>query len=391
MINLFVVVGFVMIFLLKMTLCTLVICIPALAVAVDHKVVLGGKLFNDIRLSKRGTQACSTCHNQDRAFTDSRNNKASKNQYSASAVSLGDDGRSYGDINTPSIAYASYIPEFYFDGQESVYKGGLFLNGRSKNLFEQAKEPFLNPIEMNMSKHEVVHRVGLYYSQSMKRIFGDDIFDEVDRAFNAIVRCIVLFEKSEFFSSFDSKFDKSLLGMATLTKKEELGLEVFSSEEKGNCSACHPVPLLDSPRSERLFTDFTYDNLGVPKNTVARSLNGFDEAYVDSGLYSNPHITNPSLIGAFRVPSLRNIAVTSPYMHNGVFSNLDTVIHFYNSRDKLGAKNPETGKLWREAEFDLTKNAEEMGDLGLSLDEIEWLIAFLKTLTDERYENLLLD
>ena len=89
--------------------------------------------------------------------------------------------------------------------------------------------------------------------------------------------------------------------------------------------------------------------------------------------------------------SLRNIAVTAPYMHNGIFTDLRTVISFYNDRDVEGAINPETGNEWRKPEVDATKNTEELGDLGLKEDEIDDILAFLKTLTDQRYEHLMAD
>lgn len=100
-------------------------------------------------------------------------------------------------------------------------------------------------------------------------------------------------------------------------------------------------------------------------------------------------MNDPGLKGAFRVSSLRNIAVTAPYMHNGVFKNLETVVHFYNTRDVQGALNPETQAPWEPAEVDSTKNVEELGNLGLSSDEENSIVAFLKTLTDERYEHLI--
>jgi len=89
------------------------------------------------------------------------------------------------------------------------------------------------------------------------------------------------------------------------------------------------------------------------------------------------------------VTGLRNVAVTEPYMHNGVFKNLKTVVHFYNTRDVAGAINPETGLAWRTAEVDATKNTDELGNLGLTDTEEDQLVAFLKTLTDRKFESLI--
>ena len=166
-------------------------------------------------------------------------------------------------------------------------------------------------------------------------------------------------------------------------------MDLFKDEKKGNCAACHPVPEKNTPKAESLFTDFSYDNLGTPKNKQARIHNGNSDSFIDEGLFNNPLVKDPALRGAFRVTSLRNIAITAPYMHNGIFKELKTVVHFYNSRDVTGALNPETGKPWEPAEIDETKNTEELGDLGLTDQEIDDIVVFLKTLTDERYEHLM--
>ena len=129
----------------------------------------------------------------------------------------------------------------------------------------------------------------------------------------------------------------------------------------------------------------------MPKNSLVRSLNGKGLRFVDEGLFDNAEVTDVDLKGAFRVVSLRNVAVTPPYMHNGVFGDLETVVHFINSRDVPGALNPETGSPWQAAEVDATKNTDQIGDLGLEAEEVSAIVAFLKTLTDERYESFIDD
>lgn len=355
-----------------------------------EKTHLGKQLFNDVSLSKNGTQSCATCHNIDHSFIDLRNNQTSATPNAPAAVALGQDGKSLGDINVPAITYASFVPDFHFDQEDGdgLYKGGLFLDGRAKNIIEQAKQPFLNPIEMQNTTEGVVSVVKKKYSKQFQKIYGEAVFATTDSAFNAIADAISTFEKTETFASFDSKFDQYLQGKIALSEQEKLGLELFKDEEKGNCAACHPVPEKEQSRSEQLFTDFSYDNLGVPKNILVRHHNQKPENFVDNGLFNNPNVNDESLKGAFRVSSLRNIAVSSPYMHNGVFQNLKTVVEFYNSRDVLGAKNPETQKPWRMAEIDATKNTEELGDLKLNDDNIDAIVAFLQTLTDKRYQHL---
>jgi len=350
---------------------------------------LGEKIFNDKSLSKDGSQSCASCHDSQHAFTDQRTNKTSANSKAAGAVSTGQDGKSLGDINAPSATYAAFVPDFHFDKKDKLYKGGLFLNGRSKNLVEQAKQPFLNPGEMQTTKEKVVAKIKAKYARAMQSLYGKDIFNNVDNAFTAVAESIAAFERTEKFSSFDSKFDNVLKGIATFTAEELHGRDLFANEKKGNCAACHPVPTLENTKAESLFTDFTYDNLGAPKNKKVRSLNGKGSQFVDNGLLDNPHVKNKKLKGAFRVPGLRNVAVTAPYLHNGVFKKLETVVQFYNSRDVKGAKNPETHKLWRAAEVEQNKNTDELGDLKLSRKEIKAIVAFMKTLTDKRYEHLI--
>ena len=325
------------------------------------KEKLGEQLFNDISLSRDGTQSCATCHDVNHAFIDSRLNLTSIDTNTASSVSTGQDDVSLGDINTPSAAYTAFVPNFHFDDDESLFIGGVFLNGRAENITEQAKAPFLNPVEMQSTKEDVVAKVQEKYSSSLTSLYGKDIFNNIDNAFNAIADSIAAFEKTETFASFDSKFDKMLKGKVEFTEEESNGLALFLAENKGNCAACHPIPQLQSSKTESLFTDFSYDNLGVPKNTLVRSLNAKGDTFVDNGLFNNPKVDDADLKGAFRVSSLRNVAVTSPYMHNGVFKDLKTVVSFYNSRDVINALNPETNTPWKPSEVDSTKNTDELG------------------------------
>jgi cytochrome c peroxidase len=354
------------------------------------KAALGDKLFNDVSLSRDGVQACATCHDPNHAFIDARTTEPAAvgiaNGSEPGAVSVGQDGLKMGDRNTPTAGYAAFTPDFFYDTDEEIFKGGQFLDGRARDLQEQAGGPFLNPVEMQTTKADVVAKVETKYGSAMKALYGNDVFATVDTAYSAITDSIAEFERTEVFAPFDSKFDKFLKGEAALTADEQQGLALFIAEDKGNCAACHPVPTALSEKVDSVFTDFTYDNLGVPANTVVRNVNG---AGTDNGLFQNPVVDDVDLKGAFRVAGLRNIAVTGPYMHNGVFKNLKTVVHFYNTRDVAGATNPETGNVWNPSEVNATKNTEELGNLGLTDAEEDQLVAFLKTLTDSRFEALI--
>lgn len=379
--------------ILTLLVTTLVACTPPASsdspqpTTVMTEAELGRVLFSDVSLSRDGRQSCASCHDAGRGFIDSRVNNSSAAAGLAAAFSLGQDGVAMGDINVPSAAYLSFAPDFHFDKEEDVYKGGFFLNGRANTLLEQAQQPFLNPLEMQTTAEAVVAKVERRYSSAMLQLYGDGVFADTDTAFTAIAKAIAAFESTELFAPFDSKFDRVLRGEDTFSELEMQGKELFVAEEKGNCAACHPVGEKASSKAELLFTDFTYDNLGVPANSLARAHNG-KLGHRDNGLFDNPKVSDVGLKGAFRVPSLRNVAVTAPYMHNGYFQTLGAVLKFYNDRDVPGAINPETKEPWKVAEVDETVNKEELGDLGLSEQEMVAVVAFLKTLTDQRYEHL---
>jgi cytochrome c peroxidase len=190
-----------------------------------------------------------------------------------------------------------------------------------------------------------------------------------------MARAIAAFERTYEFAPFNSKFDLYLAGEVELTAQEMHGLEIFEAEDKGNCAACHPSTA--DHGIPPLFTDFTYDNLGVPRNPanpflyLDRELNPDGLDWVDPGLAAT--VDDPGELGKFRVPTLRNVAVTGPYMHNGVFNTLWEVVAFYNTRDVAS---------WPAPEVFQNLNREELGDLGLTNSEMEDLVAFLGTLTD---------
>lgn len=357
------------------------------AMANDALADLGQALFFDTNLSADRNQACVTCHNPAKAFTDSRDNGV------GGAVSLGDDGISLGDRNTPTITYATLIPEFGLD-DTGVYAGGTFYDGRAVNLVEQAGQPFTNPIEMNLrDNNEVVERVreNPSHVEALQRQFGTSVFDDAETAFRAITESIVAFEQTAQFAPFDSKYDRFLRGEYELTTQEEVGRKLFFSQVF-NCHSCHVVDTRENVEHEP-FTNHRYHNIGVPVNPLVREANGLGAEHVDQGLLENPVVDDPGQAGKFKVPSLRNAAVTGPYMHNGVFRELETVVLFYNKfimSNRESQTNPETGQPWGDPEvsgtidFDLLETEQPVSSLQLGP-----LVAFLKTLTDRRYEALL--
>ena len=349
---------------------------------------LGRSLFFDKNLSLNRTQSCATCHMPDQGFSDHRGEGI------AAAASLGDDGKSIGDRNAPTASYAALTPEFHRNSS-GIYAGGHFLDGRASTLEDQAGGPPLNPIEMGMpDKASVIERIkeNAAYVDMFKAEFGWRIFKDTERAYKAMTQAIAAFERGKFFSPFDSRYDRYLRGEYTLTEQEDLGMTLFFSQQFTNCNICHQIKPTPSAEGET-FSNYEYHNIGVPENTALRAINGVAEDFVDTGLLLHPDINDPRESGKFKTPTLRNIAVTGPYMHNGVFSDLRTVILFYNkfnSRSEKRQINPETGERWREPEVADNISLKEL-ETGPALDDrrIDALVAFLELLTDKKYEYLL--
>lgn len=374
-------------------LCGCAMLASAAAIAQDRSQLqrLGESLFFDADLSLNRTQSCATCHMPEKAFTDGREAAAGR------AASLGDDGKSLGDRNAPTVSYAHLTPAFGKTGK-GRWKGGLFHDGRAASLEEQAGGPPLNPLEMGMpSKAAVVARLKEKpeTAAAFERLFGNDVFADDERAFAAMTQAIAAFERTEAFSPFDSKYDRALRGELKLSDEEELGRVLFFSNQFTNCSKCHQLNRLAGGEGET-FTNYEFHNIGVPVNDALREANGSPEGRVDLGLAANPAVRgDPGERGKFKTPTLRNVAVTGPYMHNGVFADLRTVVLFYNKYNSKSAKrqiNPETGAPWGPPEIADTISHEEL-EFGPALKdrEIGALVAFLRTLTDRRYEHLLGD
>ena len=336
----------------------------------DPLVDLGRALFTDPNLSEPPGQACATCHNPERAFSDGR----------PGPLSLGADGHSTGQRNTPGLTYVGSVPAFSL--LEGHYQGGLFLDGRAATLSEQAIEPMLNPLEMAMpSESAIAARVleNPNHRSALTAIFGASAESDPAATIRAITTAIAAFERSAEFSSFDSKYDRYLNGDYEMTQAEAIGREVFFSGLV-NCIQCH----LNNPERvspKETFTNHRYHNIGTPLNPEIAS-------QADLGLGGRLEAAEEA--GKFRVPTLRNVAVTAPYMHNGVFAELETAVAFYAKYMLRNQRNPETGEHWAAPAVPDTVDLEVLSD-GQPVDpaRVQHLTAFLKTLTDRRYEHLL--
>ena len=330
---------------------------------------LGKLLFFEKSLSTPPGQACSACHAPEVAFT---------NPELELPVSKGARPGLYGSRNDLTIAYAAFVPPLHRNKEESIWVGGLFWDGRANSLAEQAQGPPLNPLEMaNADTLTIAEKLrALSYAELFIEVYGPYALSTPSRAFTNMADAIAAYEKTSEVSPFSSKYDHWLRGETELSEHEFRGLKLFEAEDKGNCAVCHPSrPAEES--SPPLFTDFTYDNLGTPRNpenpfySLPSELNPEGFEFIDLGLGET--VSDPAQNGKFRVPTLRNVAITAPYMHNGVFKTLFNVMAFYNTREVA---------KWPAPEVSENVNMEELGKLGLTNQELEDLVAFLRTLTD---------
>ena len=352
------------------------------------KVLLGQILFFDTSLSFNGSQSCATCHKADDAFVDLRENSIDK------MVSQGADPSKFGKRNTPTMLYAKYAPEFHYDEKSGAYVGGQFWDGRAKHLAEQAGGPPIDPSEMGMPDKRAVAERLLYnpmYFQTFSKLYGEQVWQSVDSVYAAMEDALATFQtEKKLLAPFDSKYDKFLKNEVKLTALEEQGRQLFFDKHKTNCSNCHQLHE-ESNHQEETFTNYRYYNIGVPKNKRLIMHNNFAPDFVDNGLSDNPAVNGDMRQkGKFKVPTLRNVAVTAPYMHNGVFKDLHSVLmflnHFNNADDNKALTD---SPPWGEAEYALTIDYKDLDAPPLSNADIQALIAFLETLTDERYEPLL--
>ncbi|WP_417673898.1 cytochrome-c peroxidase [Pseudodonghicola sp.] len=343
---------------------------------------LGEALFFDANLSKNRTMSCSTCHSPDAGFVDPR-----EVDPVGRAVALGDDGHSLGTRNVPTAGYAALTPPFHLT-KDGKWEGGQFLDGRASTLEDQAGGPPVNPVEMGMPDHaSVVDRLreNPDYVAALKALVGEGVFDDPEAAYRGMTQAIAAYERTPEFAPFDSKYDRYLRGEYQMTPEEDLGRLLFFSQQFTNCNLCHQLKR-SAVDPEETFSNYQYHNIGVPANPAVKG-------GPDQGLLDNPEVTDPAEAGKFKVPTLRNVAVTGPYMHNGVFKDLRTVVLFYNKYNSKAAArqiNPETGQPFAAPEVDGTLSMTEL-TTGPALDDkrIDALVAFLKTLTDKRYEDLL--
>ena len=415
-------------------------------------VQLGETLYYDLDLSFNGNQSCAVCHAPDTdtpgiglapgvltGFADPANvsDPANKPVSASSNTMAAGHFPVFGGRNAPTSAYAAYSPVMFYDRAEKLVVGGVFWDGRATGwtlgdpLAEQALGPFLNPVEMQMpSKTVVVNESGIcsdYHSALTLACQTACDNGDINGAYDCIGLAIAAYERSTNttgvanpVNKFSSNFDTEITDPAALA-----GQDLFNGAAQ--CALCHLTTPHDAA-TPAVFTDFTYDNLGVPKNPEIELLAGPQP--IDYGLGARvaelmvlskdglrasrkkmPDGLGGSVLiikgqaGKVKVSTLRNIAVTAPYAHNGYFPDLTSIVQFYNTRDLypcslypdaipavpavLAAGNipgyPEdtpNGYCWPAPEVAENVNAAELGNLGLISTQVDEIVAFMEQLTD---------
>ena len=320
-------------------------------------VVIGRKIFMDTSLSQPVGQGCVSCHDPKAAFADARR------------VSPGAVNERKGRRNAPTLMYAALIPpiaaeDFYDEEGELIYvlEGGLFLDGRAHDQFEQVQMPFFNKDEMNLSgPADLADRIRKSeYASDFKKLVGGKVWGNDGKLVDQVYHSLVAFLREPMFRPFNARIDDFWKGdVKALNDSELRGLALFQS--KAGCAQCHPLGVGTWP--EPLLSDFGYDNLGAPSLGEK-----------DPGLGGVSGRKNE--MGQFRSPTLRNIALTAPYLHNGSIKTLKEVMEFYNKRDV----EPER---WGKTDFPETVNHDDMGDLKLTDQEVDDLVALMHTFTDK--------
>ncbi|MTI32663.1 cytochrome-c peroxidase [Cytophagales bacterium RKSG123] len=306
-------------------------------------VALGRRLFYEKRLSADNSMSCASCHQQSRAFTDG-------NQFSKGVK--GEPG----DRNSMSLANLAWTNRFFW-------------NGRAESLEEQALEPIQDEIELHQSLDQTVKKLQNTppYPDMFKKAFGSDQVSSEN-----IAKALAQFQRT--LISFNSPYDRSLMGEVQLTEQEKRGERLFFTHPEpknqvrgGNCGDCHRNPITSGERS---------------------TFGGFSNNGLDNGQNLAPGLESVTGIiadkGKFKVPTLRNIALTAPYMHDGRFQTLEEVLDHYNEHIQLSETlDPLIIEASNEVEYDKSKGIK----LFLTEEEKADIIAFLHTLSDSLFIN----
>ena len=366
-------------------------------------VALGKRVFFDPRLSEPQGKSCAACHDPGRAFAPTL-----KGEPLRIGVPAGSRPGHVAARNAPSLLYLRYLPQRYFfqddDASFPSPFGGFFADGRANTIAEQIRGPLFSPDEMGNPSPRALQRkvAGTDLGQALTKQFSADAVRDPERLVGALGKALEAYFQSDEMAPFTSRFDDFLRKRTPLSPAEMRGLALFRNPDKGNCASCHLIVESSSRPERSLFTDFGYDAIAVPRNPLLPA--NKDAKHFDVGLCQTARTLKwpepDQWCGYFRTAGLRNVAVRQTFMHNGVFRTLRDTVAFYATRSTAPAQ-------WYpgETRFDdvpakyqgnINVNAVPMNRRpgatpALMEDEIDDIVAFLRTLTDARYVALMPD
>ncbi len=362
-----------------------------LATAPLSEEEVGSKLFKDKNLSASGQMACANCHAERFGHAD------------APGVTLPRGGANLnlaGMRSSPTVRYLNENPEFFVDSKSNAW-GGFTWDGRANTRKEQARDPFFVPVEMalpgspeNPSALTALVRQAAYYPD-LQALYTPNQIDTDLKLFDKVTELLGIYQREDTdYNRFDSKYDLSLRGEATLSAAERRGLAIMADPKRGNCLSCHAAT-----GAKPLFTNFGYAALGAPRNHAGPQ--NIDPEFFDLGLCvrerpirtlsKNDKKNDHKFCGQFKTPTLRNVERTAPYFHNASVETLEDAVRFHFERDRMPTKwyrtamggpdvayndlpNQYRGNLARQRPFN--------GAYAPSNGDIADILAFLKTLND---------
>jgi cytochrome c peroxidase len=326
-----------------------------------EKIALGEKLYNEERFSTTGEVGCLTCHDPEKAFTDS-----------PLKVSEGIEGKT-GTRNSPTVINSAYFTTQFWDG-------------RSPDLEDQALHPFINPVEHGLEDHEPILEIvrsDPEYVKAFKKVFGKS-GEEI--TMREVTLAIASFERT--IISGDSPFDRYYYGgeKEALTEQQKRGFELFLNQ--GRCVSCHVIE-----QTQALFTDNRFHNIGVGINNIQDDVPELADEFLEADMTLSEVdvevLTDPRTselgrfaishgfddLGSFKTPTLRNVSVTAPYMHDGSIQTLKDVVIHYNNGGVTDVGDPINDFL-----------SGGIRPLNLDEDQIDDLVAFMEALTSPEFE-----
>ncbi len=334
--------------------------IPADNPQTPEKIQLGDKLFNDTRFSSTGDVSCATCHDPQKAFTDSP------------LVTSEGINKLTGTRNAPTVINSAYFTKFFWDG-------------RSPDLEDQAQHPIINPVEMGLANHDpvlAIVRTDPEYIAAFRKAFNKEPLQVTMRE---VQQAIASFERT--LISGDSPFDQWYFGKQqnAISEQAKRGFDVFIN--KGRCVSCHTIE-----QDHALFTDNRFHNIGVGVNRIQADIGTLAPAFlkakaegvdVDKAVLTNPKASELGRfavtdmldeLGSFKTSTLRNVAMTAPFMHDGSLKTLRDVVEHYNNGGITNKADPVNDFL-----------SGGIRPLNLSDQEMTDLVAFLETLTSPQF------